>query len=185
MSPVLTVFINNGMVLVIWLGGLQSIDGILSRGQIVAFTNYLLATMNPLIMITQLSNTWANGLASARRINEVLDTVPEVEEPLEPIALSGREASAVLFDDVGFHYHGHAATAVLEHIDLDGRPGRVIAILGATGSGKTTLINMIPRFYEATNGTVRVDGLDVKSVAHDSLLERRRSDCRREGCPCV
>jgi len=172
MTPVLTVFINIGMVLVIWLGGLQSIEGKLSLGQIVAFINYLLATMNPLIMMTQLSNTWANGLASARRINEVLDTEPDVEEPLEPVALSGHEASAVVFADVGFHYHGNATTAVLEHIDLDGRPGRVIAILGATGSGKSTLVNLIPRFYDVTSGAVRVDGLDIRTLAHDSLLER-------------
>jgi len=172
MTPALTVFINIGMVLVIWLGGLQSIRGKLSLGQIVAFTNYLLATMNPLIMMTQLSNTWANGLASARRINEVLDTVPDVEEPSEPRRLSGHKASGVVFGDVGFHYNGDTSTPVLEHIDIDGAPGRVIAILGATGSGKSTLVNLIPRFYDVTSGAIRVDGLPVKTLAHDSLLER-------------
>ncbi|PKL08009.1 MAG: multidrug ABC transporter ATP-binding protein, partial [Spirochaetae bacterium HGW-Spirochaetae-7] len=80
MTPVLTIFINIGMVLVIWLGGVQAIAGKVSLGQIVAFTNYLLATMNPLIMMTQLSNTWANGIASAKRINELLETAPDVED---------------------------------------------------------------------------------------------------------
>ena len=87
MTPVLTVFINIGMVLVIWLGGIQSVKGTLSLGQIVAFTNYLLATMTPLIQMTQLSNTWANGLASLRRINEVLDAIPDVKEAADALIL--------------------------------------------------------------------------------------------------
>ena len=80
MGPVLTIFVNIGMVIVIWAGGLQAIDGRVTVGQIVAFTNYLLTTMGPLTMMTMLSNVWANGIASAQRINEVLDTVPEVQD---------------------------------------------------------------------------------------------------------
>jgi ATP-binding cassette, subfamily B, multidrug efflux pump len=172
MTPALTVFINIGMVLVIWLGGIQAVKGGLSIGQIVAFTNYLLATMNPLIMMTQLSNTWANGLASAKRVNEVLDTEPDVTEAIAPRTLPGREASAVGFYDVDFHYNGNSDLAVLEKIRLDAEPGQTIAILGATGSGKTTLVNLIPRFYDAVSGTVRVDGMDVRQIGEDSLLER-------------
>jgi ATP-binding cassette subfamily B multidrug efflux pump len=172
MTPALTVFINIGMVLVIWLGGVQAVKGSLSLGQIVAFTNYLLATMNPLIMMTQLSNTWANGIASAKRVNEVLDTEPEVQEAADPRKLSGREASAVGFYDVDFHYNGNSDLAILNKIRLEAQPGQTIAILGATGSGKTTLVNLIPRFYDAVSGTVRVDGTDVRDIAEDSLLER-------------
>jgi ATP-binding cassette, subfamily B, multidrug efflux pump len=172
MTPALTVFINIGMVLVIWLGGVQAVKGSLSLGQIVAFTNYLLATMNPLIMMTQLSNTWANGIASARRVNEVLDTEPEVKEALAPRKLSGREASAVGLYDVDFHYNGNSDLAILNKIRLDAQPGQTIAILGATGSGKTTLVNLIPRFYDAVSGTVSVDGTDVREISEDSLLER-------------
>jgi ATP-binding cassette, subfamily B, multidrug efflux pump len=172
MTPALTVFINIGMVLVIWLGGIQAVKGSLSLGQIVAFTNYLLATMNPLIMMTQLANTWANGLASAKRINEVLDTEPEVPEATAPRVLPGRQASAVSFQDVDFHYNGNSDLAVLEKIRLHAKPGRTIAILGATGSGKTTLVNMIPRFYDVVGGSVSVDGVDVREIQGDSLLER-------------
>ena len=87
MSPVLTMCVNIGMVIVIWVGGRQAIAGDMSIGQIVAFTNYLLTTMTPLIMMTMLSNIWAGGIASARRVNEVLETVPEVRDAPDAIAL--------------------------------------------------------------------------------------------------
>jgi ATP-binding cassette subfamily B protein len=169
MTPALTIFINIGMVLVIWLGGIQAVKGELSLGQIVAFINYLLATMNPLIMMTQLSNTWANGLASAKRINEVLDVVPEVEESPFAVALP-EKAGRVGFDAVEFHYNGNSDLQVLEDISLHAEPGQTIAILGATGSGKTTLVNLIPRFYDASRGSVEIGGQDVRGVSEDSLL---------------
>jgi ATP-binding cassette, subfamily B, multidrug efflux pump len=172
MTPALTVFINIGMVLVIWLGGVQAIAGKLSIGQIVAFSNYLLATMNPLIMMTQLSNTWANGLASAKRINEVLDTEPEVKDPAAPKLLPLQGSVDVRFANVDFHYDGNSGLAVLEGIDLDARQGQTIAILGATGSGKSTLIDLIPRFYDATGGSVSLGGIDVRELAQDSILGR-------------
>ncbi|MGA2545479.1 MAG: ABC transporter ATP-binding protein [Rectinemataceae bacterium] len=171
MTPALTVFINAAMVLVIWQGGIQVVKGGLSLGQIVAFTNYLLATMNPLIMMTQLANTWANGLASGKRINEVLDTLPDVAEAADARPLPGRTASAVSFHDVDFHYNGGSDLAVLENIRLGVEGGQTIAILGATGSGKTTLVNLIPRFYDAAGGDVRIDGRDVRGIRMDSLLE--------------
>ena len=173
MSPALTSFINIGMVLVIWLGGVQAIGGKLSLGQIVAFTNYLLATLNPLIMMTQLSNTWANGLASAKRVNEILEAAPDVVLAPDAEALPEPVAGEVRFDAVDFHYDGEsgqAAQAVLENICLRAEPGRTIAILGATGSGKSTLINLIPRFYDASRGSVAIDGIDVKRLSQDSLL---------------
>lgn len=170
MTPILTIFINIGMVLVIWLGGGQAIRGELSIGQLVAFTNYLLATMNPLIMMTQLSNTWANGLASARRINEVFDVEAEVRDPAAPRLLPAEGIGDVRFDDVGFHYGGHADLPVLEGIRLEARAGQTIAILGATGSGKSTLVDLIPRFYDASSGSVMVGGVDVRELSQDSLL---------------
>ncbi|MFA5266029.1 MAG: ABC transporter ATP-binding protein, partial [Opitutaceae bacterium] len=173
MTPVLTMFINVGMVLVIWLGGMQAIEGRLSLGQIVAFTNYLLATMHPLIMMTQLSNTWANGLASAKRINEILDAEPDVAAPHDPLSLPESAPGEVNFDEVDFHYAGDSGQAVqpvLEDIRLRAEPGKTIAILGATGSGKSTLVNLIPRFYDASGGEVAIDGIDVRRLSQDSLL---------------
>jgi ATP-binding cassette, subfamily B, multidrug efflux pump len=169
MSPALTVLINAGIVLVVWLGGIQSISGTLSIGQIVAFTNYLLATMNPLIMMTQLSNTWANGLASAKRVNEVLDTAVEVRDPASPRELPAEGRGSVRFEHVDFRYDGGSSLIALEDICLEARPGQTIAILGATGSGKSTLVNLIPRFYDPTRGSVLVGGIDVRELAQEAL----------------
>lgn len=172
MSPVLTIFVNIGMVTVIWAGGLQAIQGSMTVGQIVAFTNYLMTTMNPLIMMTMLSNTWASGLASARRIDEVLDTVPEVQQ--DPLAqpLPDQALARVVFKDVDFHYHGSGDVTILEGINLVGEPGKFVAILGATGAGKSSLINLIPRLYDVSNGQISIDGLDVRQVQEDSLLSQ-------------
>jgi ATP-binding cassette, subfamily B, multidrug efflux pump len=170
MSPILTVFVNLGMVWVIYSGGLQSIQGNLSMGQIVAFTNYLLTTMTPLTMMTMLSNTWANGLASAKRVNEILDTVPEVQDADDAVVLPENITGRVAIENVDFYFNGTRDTAVLEGINLVAEPGETVAILGATGAGKSSLINMIPRFYDVTNGRVLIDGIDVRKIQQDSLL---------------
>jgi ATP-binding cassette subfamily B multidrug efflux pump len=170
MSPALTLLINIGMVVVIWAGGLQSIHGRLSVGQIVAFTNYLLTTMTPLTMMTMLSNTWANGLASAKRVMEILETVPEVKDAPEAIDLPQPVRGEVVFDDASFHYNGTGGEAVLEKINLVAEPGQTVAILGATGAGKSTLIDLVPRFYDVTSGRVLIDGIDVRHLKSDSIL---------------
>jgi len=170
MSPTLTVFVNIGMVIVIWAGGLQAIQGSLSVGQIVAFTNYLLTTMTPLIMMTMLSNTWANGIASAKRVNEILDTVPEVQDVPNARTLPDQPQAQVVLENVAFHYNGNSDEAVLENINLVAEPGETVAILGATGAGKSTLINLIPRFYDVSAGRVLINGVDVRQIEQDSLL---------------
>jgi ATP-binding cassette, subfamily B, multidrug efflux pump len=170
MSPALTTFVNIGIVIVIWAGGLQAIRGDLSIGQIVAFTNYLLTTMTPLIMMARLANVWANGIVSARRINGVLDTHPDVQDPPAASPLPGDLCGQVVFEDVTFQYNGRGNEAVLEDINLVAGPGQTVAILGATGAGKSTLINLVPRFYDVTAGRVLVDGVDVRHVQQDALL---------------
>ena len=169
MSPVLTIFVNIGMVIVIWSGGLQAIRGGLTQGQIVAFANYLLTTMTPLTMMTMLSNTWANGFASAQRINEVLDTVPEVQESPEAQPLPAPSVGRVAFENVSFHYNGSHDGIVLDGVNLTAEPGQTVAILGATGSGKSSLVNLIPRFYDVSEGRVTVDGMDLRQVRQESL----------------
>ena len=170
MMPVLSVCVSAGMVIVVWSGGLQAIQGRLSLGQIVAFANYLLSTMVPLVMMTLLSNTWAAGLASLRRLDEIFDTVPDVRDAPDAIALPATAQPRVALDEVSFAYHGAGNEPVLTGVSLDAAPGQTVAILGATGAGKSTLVNMIPRFYDATAGRVLIDGHDVKAVTHDSLL---------------
>ena len=170
MSPILTLFVNAGIVIVIWAGGLQSIRGELTVGEIVAFTNYMMTTMTPLTMMTVLSNTWANGIASAQRIHEVLDAEPEVQEIPNAGRLPEDIRGEVVFRDVSFQYQGSSSAVVLDGINLRAEPGQTVAILGATGAGKTTLVNLIPRFYDVTQGQITIDGVDIRSLQQDSLL---------------
>jgi ATP-binding cassette subfamily B protein len=129
--------------------------------------------MHPLTAMTQLSNTWANGLASAKRINEVLEAVPDVAEPETPEPLPEATPGGIAFEAVGFHYDGASdepVQPVLEAISARAEPGKTLAILGATGSGKSSLVNLIPRFYDACAGSVSIDGADVRRIGQDSLL---------------
>ncbi|MBK7453935.1 MAG: ABC transporter ATP-binding protein [Anaerolineales bacterium] len=171
MSPILTLCVNIGMVIVIWSGGMQAIRGSLTTGQIVAFTNYLLTTMGPLTMMTMLSNTWASGLASAKRINEVLDTVPEVLDSPGARALPEEAQARLVFENVCFHYKGISET-VLENINLVIEPGQTVAVLGSTGAGKSTLANLVPRFYDVTSGRILLDGADIRQIKQDALLSQ-------------
>jgi ATP-binding cassette subfamily B protein len=170
MSPALTVCVNIGMVIVIWAGGLQSIHGSLSIGQIVAFTNYLLTTMTPLTMMANLSNNWANGLASAKRVGEIFGTIPEVQDAPDALPFPDQASGRVVFENVCFHYNGNGDEPVLEGVSLTAEAGQTVAILGATGSGKSTLINLIPRFYDVSAGRILIDGLDVRQINQDTLL---------------
>jgi ATP-binding cassette, subfamily B, multidrug efflux pump len=170
MSPALTVCVNIGIVVVIWAGGMQSIRGQLTLGQIVAFTNYLLTTMTPLTMLANLSNVWASGMASARRVNEVLDATPEVQDAPDARPLPAESMGKVALEDVSFHYNGAGAEEVLDTVSLTAEPGQTVAILGATGAGKSTLIDLVPRFYDVSDGRILMDGIDIRRVRQDSLL---------------
>jgi ATP-binding cassette subfamily B protein len=179
MGPLLTIFVNVGVVIVIYVGGLEAIRGDMTTGQIVAFTNYMLTTMGPLIMMTMLSQVWANGLASMQRVHEVLDVEPSVREAAEAIALPADTPGRVTFAHVWFRYgngeargesEGEGEDNILEDISFVAEPGQTVAILGATGSGKTSLVNLIPRFYDVTAGRVLVDGVDVRDIQQESLL---------------
>ncbi|MFO7634789.1 MAG: ABC transporter transmembrane domain-containing protein, partial [Caldilinea sp.] len=129
MSPVLTMCVNIGMVLVIYVGGIQSINGNLTVGQVVAFTNYLLTTITPLTMMVMLSNVWASGIASAKRVDEVLSVVPEVQDTAAPQPMPVAAQGRVVFDNVSFAYNGHGNEAVLENVSLIAEPGETVAIL--------------------------------------------------------
>jgi ATP-binding cassette subfamily B protein len=179
MWPMLSIMVNLGIVLVIYAGGLQAMRGDLSTGQIVAFVNYLQTTLGPLMIMAMLSNVWAAGIASAERINEVLDTIPEVQDVPQPLLLpASTSAAEVIFENVGFAYTGGASTngaheaVVLEDVNLAARPGETVAILGATGAGKTSLVNLIPRFYDVRAGRVLINGADIRQVSQQSLLSQ-------------
>jgi ATP-binding cassette subfamily B multidrug efflux pump len=170
MSPALTICVNIGMVIVIWSGGLQAIRGTLTIGQIVAFTNYLLTTMTPLILMTMLSNTWAAGIASAQRVNEIFDTIPDIQDIHEARALPEETLGRVVFENVSFCYNCDTEEPVLRDISLVAQPGETVAILGATGAGKSTLIDLVPRFYDISAGRILLDGTDIRQIKQDSLL---------------
>ena len=172
MMPVLTMCVNIGMVVVIWWGGLHVAEGDMTVGQIVAFTNYLLTTMTPLVMMTMLSNTWASGVASAKRVNEVLDVDPAVKEHTDPIRLTTPVKGRVVFEQVRFFYNPHLPDPVLDNINLVIEPGQTVAVLGATGAGKSSLINLVPRFYDVSSGRVLIDGMDVRHIEHGSLMQQ-------------
>lgn len=172
MGPVLMMCINIGMVIVIWSGGMQAINGSLTVGQIVAFTNYLLTTMGPLTMMTMLSNAWASGIASAKRVNEVLDTVPEVLDAPNAVSLPEATQGRLVFENVSFHYNGNSTESVLDNINLTAEPGQTVAILGSTGAGKSTLVNLMPRFYDVSSGRILLDGLDIRQLKQDALLSQ-------------
>jgi ATP-binding cassette, subfamily B, multidrug efflux pump len=172
MSPALAICVNIGMVVVIWAGGIQTERGGLTVGQIVAFTNYLLTTMTPLLMMSRLTNVWAQGMASAGRIYQVLDTVPEVSDREDAQDIDADPRGGIVFEDVVFRYGGHREEPALAGINLTVAPGEMVAILGATGSGKSTLINLVPRFYDVTAGRILLDGKDIRNLRQDALLSQ-------------
>jgi ATP-binding cassette subfamily B protein len=170
MPATLTLCVNVGVVVVIWAGGVQSLHGALSVGQIVAFTNYLMTTMTPLVMMTLLSTVWAGGIASAKRLDEVLSVVPEISDAPDALSLSLARAPRIAFEHVSFSYRGESGDPVLKGITFAAEPGTTVAILGATGAGKSSLVKLIPRFYDVSDGRVTIDGVDVRTVSQDSLL---------------
>ena len=158
---------NLGTLAVIWLGGLQVIGGTLSLGQLVAFNTYLAFLIMPIMMLGMISAMLSRAAASAGRVFEVLDAHTEVADkpdarPLPSIV--GR----VEFNHVGFRYLG-ADSDVLSDLTFAAESGETVAIVGATGSGKSTIINLIPRFYDVSAGAVLIDGHDVRDVTLSSL----------------
>jgi ATP-binding cassette subfamily B multidrug efflux pump len=170
LSPSMMILVNTGIVLVIWAGGLKVISGDLTIGEIVAFTNYLLTSISPLLILANISTFLANSFASAERINGMLEVIPEVRDQPQAISLPLIAQGQVIFEHVGFHYNGTSDEPVLHDINLVANPGEMIAILGATGAGKSTLVNLIPRFYEVSKGRVTLDGIDIREIQQDSLL---------------
>jgi ATP-binding cassette subfamily B protein len=171
LSPAMSIFVNMGMVIVIWAGGIQSAQGGVSMGQIVAFINYLQTTMGPLTIMVMLANVVAAATASAERINEVLDTVPEVEDVPDPIALPEQHEKRIKFEHVDFHYNGTNDGLVLNDVDFAAEPGQTVAFLGATGAGKSSIVNLVPRFYNVASGRVTWNDVDISQVKQSDLLQ--------------
>jgi ATP-binding cassette subfamily B multidrug efflux pump len=165
--PVVFLVVSLGQAGIQYFGGRQIIVGTLSLGQWQEFSLYLMYVFMPLGQLGMIVNQMSQASASAQRIFEILDTKSEVEdkpdaEPLPPVQ------GQVEFEEVTFRYFGSGAAA-LQDVSFTVEPGQTVALLGATGSGKSTIINLIPRFYDGSSGAVRIDGHDVRDVRLDSL----------------
>lgn len=169
MSPLLLLIANLGMVMIIWYGSKLVVEGSLSIGELVAFTAYLGQVVEPVRRLGLIIPAVAIASSSAERIFEILDAVPDVRDapdahPLPPVA--GR----VRFENVAFGYRSREnLAAVLADINFEVQPGQVVALLGRTGSGKSTIISLIPRFYDPTAGKITIDEVDICSVTMNSL----------------
>ena len=164
--PTMTVISGFGTILVIWYGGWLAIQGVISVGTLIAFNYYLARLMAPARRVGWIINQVARAFASADRIFEVMDTAPEVQE--RPDAIELRDVRGeVRFEDVWFEFE--PGRPVLRGINLEVRPGEVIGIVGTTGSGKSALTALIPRFYDVSRGRVTVDGVDVRDARLESL----------------
>ena len=166
--PIIMALMNLGTVAIIYYGGLQVFAGVTSVGQIMAFINYLFSTMFPVMMLAMMAGQISAAGASATRVMEVLDTEPEIQENENPIQLSEVEGK-VVFENVTFSYKDDGGDPVLTDISFTADPGENVAILGSTGSGKSSLINLIPRFYDVNEGKVTIDGKNVKDLTMQSL----------------
>jgi ATP-binding cassette subfamily B protein len=168
LSPTLRLLINLGLVAVVWFGGIQVMQGTLDLGQVVALSNYVWWMVFPLVGLSMSAGFISAADASARRIFEVLDSLPAVADNGRaklPAAAHGR----VALEDVTFAYGDQEEEPVLEGVNLVAEPGETVALLGATGSGKSTLVSLVPRFYDATKGRVTLDGVDVRDLPLDTL----------------
>ncbi|RMF50570.1 MAG: ABC transporter ATP-binding protein [Anaerolineae bacterium] len=156
-----------GTILILWFGGSMVLRGEMTVGQVVAFNSYMVMLALPARQLVWLVNMGGEALAGTQRVFEVLDTPQEIASPPQAASLPPLEGR-VDFEGVSFHYQGEQAPA-LQDIHLHVEPNQIVALIGATGSGKTTLVNLIPRFYDVTSGAVRVDGRDVRQVHLPSL----------------
>ena len=168
--PIAMFMVNVSSVAVIWFGAFRIDSGDIKIGQMTAFLNYLIQILISVMMSTMLLFLAPRSAVSADRILEVLDTEPTVAPPADPVA--PQELTGVVeFRDVTFTYPG-AEDPVLANVSFTLAPGRTTAIIGSTGSGKSTLVNLIPRLYDVSSGEVLVDGVDVRRLDPDALWSR-------------
>jgi len=164
LMPTMTFVIDLGIVGIIWFGGNEYISATFSLGELIAFVNYLLMTMFPMLLLGSMIGPLSAADASAARILEVLDSTPEVQDRPGIRPLAAPVAGRVAFEHVTFSYNGDCREPVLEDINLVAEAGQTVAILGATGSGKSSLVHLIPRFYDVTLGRITLDGVDVRDL---------------------
>jgi ATP-binding cassette, subfamily B, multidrug efflux pump len=167
MQPIMTLLMNLTSIAVVWLGAIRIEHGTTNVGDMMAFLQYATQIMFSLMMASLMFITVPRAQASAERINEVLAVVPAITDPPAAVSANGRKGH-VSFQAVTFRYPG-AEVPALRDITFAASPGEFVAIIGSTGSGKSTLINLIPRFYDVQGGRIEVDGIDVRQMSQDAL----------------
>jgi len=166
--PTVMLVLNVSSVAVIWFGAYRIEDGSMQVGTMIAFLSYLMQILMSVMMATFMAIMIPRAAVSADRIGQVLGTESSVRPPAQPVSLSGAARGELQMRDVGFAYPG-AEAPVLSDVSFTARAGQTTAIIGSTGSGKTTLVNLMPRLFDATSGSVRIDGVDVRELHPDQL----------------
>ena len=170
MDPSMSIIFNFTTIAILWFGGIRVNLGELQVGSLMAFIQYANQIMFSLMMVSMILVSVPRALVSAGRIAEVLEMRPEIQEPESP-TVPAEQKGIVEFDNVTFYYPGAQAPA-LSDVSFTARPGQVTAIIGSIGSGKSTLVSLLLRFYDVTSGVIRVDGVDIRKMPQKALRER-------------
>ena len=171
MMPLLMLIMNSITVLIVWIGGHNVDQGLMQVGDMMAFIQYTMQIVMAFLMISMISIMLPRASVSARRINEVIEKEPSIKDKKEVKKLDSNKKGLVEFKNVSFRYPD-ADTEILEDINFTAKPGETTAIIGSTGSGKSTVVNLIPRFYDVTGGELCIDGVNVKDVAQKELRDK-------------
>ncbi|MCT1400819.1 ABC transporter ATP-binding protein/permease [Paenibacillus sp. p3-SID867] len=169
--PILTMILNVSIVVVLWLGGKNAIDGSFEVGSLVAFINYVTQVLFSVSSVAMMLVRISTAKVSADRIQEVMHTESEIANAAHP-AINAYKQGEIEFDQVTFSYKPGIQKPVLHHVSFKVRPGQTVAIMGATGSGKTSLVSLLPRLYDVTSGRIFIDGSDVRQFDLSALRER-------------
>ncbi len=170
LQPLLTLLFNLTTIIIVWVGAFKINDGTMLVGDLMAYIQYVSMIMFSLIMLTMVFIMVPRASASATRINEVLSMETPIKDPIDP-KVNDIQKGYIAFDHVSFHFHGAEGNA-LEDISFKAKPGEVTAIIGGTGSGKSTLIHLLARYYDPTKGAITVDGIDIRQMTQKALREK-------------
>ncbi|KUO97179.1 ABC transporter ATP-binding protein [Ferroacidibacillus organovorans] len=175
LMPLLMLIINLSTIAILWFGGIRVNNGTLQIGSLMAFIQYVTQIMFSVMMVSAMLFMVPRAQASAKRIQEVFDIQPQIVDPVSPSPTPLPPASApkglVSFEGVCFRYPG-AEKDVLEDLSFQAFPGEITAIIGGTGAGKTTLLSLIPRFFDVTDGCIRIDGIDLREMSQQALRQK-------------
>lgn len=171
MMPTMMLVMNGITVLIVWVGGHSINDGAMQVGDMMAFIQYAMQIIMSFLMICMISVMLPRAAVSAERVDEVLKSETRIHDPKEPKTLPKNGKGEVAFEHVSFHYPG-AEEDVLHDITFTAKPGETTAFIGSTGCGKSTLVNLIPRFYDVTEGKITIDGQDVRDLTQHELREK-------------